>query len=535
MILIGFLLALRVSTAAARRQEASHPAVTHEIVGPEHIWRAAWPAVVFAMLGARLLYIMLNSPYFAAHPTDLVRIGDGGFCFLGAPIAGLAYLCGYCHLHKLSLLTFLDLCTPGFALAYAFGRIGCFLSGCCYGRACDLPWATRFLTNGRPGAWTAPCHPAQIYAAGFNLLWFVMLDHRNRRPHRNGEIVLGYLLLYCLYRSINDLFRGGVTADYWMAGITHAQALCLAAIPLLLALWRRLSLPGRDQENLMKMKEWIGTNIWTMIALLLLPLVAACGGNGPNYEFGSLVPGANRLIVNPTPVRIPAGSSGSVDIGIAVQDSFDVGIDTSYNSFPTGKIVMSFNPPESGSTDAQPYGILDNFGGAGKLKMTIQVDGTTHPGVYLIHLIATNPDTILSHRNSSPTGIVQLAVVASTAPTFSVSAAPATQTVTAPATATYTVTVASVNNFAGTVNLTAVAAPHLPTGGTAVFNPSSVTLTGGGSATSTLTLTTQANLGAAPETAALTITGTSGSATQTAAAALTVNYAQPGNAQFNVQ
>ena len=70
--------------------------------------------------------------------------GKGGLVFygglIGATLAGVLYA----RLKKLPLWKMADILAPSIALGYVFGRIGCLLNGCCYGRACGLPWAIRF-------------------------------------------------------------------------------------------------------------------------------------------------------------------------------------------------------------------------------------------------------------------------------------------------------------------------------------------------------------------------------------------------------
>ena len=78
---------------------------------------------------------------------------------LGATVATLCYL----RWKRLPILKFADILAPSIALGAFFGRLGCFMNGCCYGRACDLPWAIRFPeTNPTHGQ---PVHPTQIYEA----------------------------------------------------------------------------------------------------------------------------------------------------------------------------------------------------------------------------------------------------------------------------------------------------------------------------------------------------------------------------------
>lgn len=244
MVLIGFLLALRYAMAAARRRMAKTGQKPGEpgVITPDHVFDMSMIGLFIGILGARLLYVLLDLDQFK-NPLDVIKIWTGGITIVGAILTCIPFLWFYCRRHKLPFFAFADIAAPAFALGYAIGRIGCLLNGCCYGHACDLPWAMRFpderFPNANPAILTPPSHPTQIYATLFNLAWFVLLDRWSRRSHRDGEIFLGYLALYCVYRFVDEQFRKGATADIFALGLTHAQAFILVVLPiLLLLLWR---------------------------------------------------------------------------------------------------------------------------------------------------------------------------------------------------------------------------------------------------------------------------------------------------------
>lgn len=245
LVLVGFLLGLWYVMRAARRRMASLKPSDPGVITPDHVFDASLVGLFMGILGTRVLYVALNWPQFRDNPLDIFKIWTGGLTFLGAPLFGFGYLYYYCRRHHLPFLAFADLCAPGFALASAFGRIGCFLNGCCYGHACDLPWAVRFYQEG--GVLTPPSHPAQLYEAVFHLFWFVLLDRWLRRPHRDGEVLLGYLGLYCVSRFIMEEFRKGGSSTVDAFGLSLAQIYCVVALPIFLfLLWllRRSRLPS---------------------------------------------------------------------------------------------------------------------------------------------------------------------------------------------------------------------------------------------------------------------------------------------------
>jgi phosphatidylglycerol:prolipoprotein diacylglycerol transferase len=255
MVLLGFSLALWYASVVARRRMKGRKLDEPGVITPDHVFDMSLVGLFVSIAGARILYVLLIPGEFRQNPWDVFKVWSGGISVHGAILAGILYLWWYCRRHKLNFREFADLGAPAFALGYAVGRIGCFLNGCCYGTACDQPWATRFLANEHSGQWTPPSHPTQIYAALMNLLIFGALHLWNSRPHPRGAVFLGYLALYSVYRFIDEIFRAGATSTFWRFGLTHAQAFSLATIPVILFFLYRLYARARAPETGMNGKE----------------------------------------------------------------------------------------------------------------------------------------------------------------------------------------------------------------------------------------------------------------------------------------
>lgn len=246
MVLAAFLSGLWYTLVQTRKRMAGQDPQAPGVITPEHVFDFALTALFVCILGARVLYIALDWNEFQGRWTDMFKIWTGGLTIVGSIIVAPIYLGWYCRRHKLSFLSFADLCAPGFALGNAIGRIGCLLNGCCYGAACDLPWAIRFADEKRPGFLTAPSHPTQIYETLLNLVAFGVLHFWSRRPHRRGEIMLGFFGLYCVSRFITEQFRKGATADvpfhFGSISLTDTQLFCAIVFPIIIILLVRLRL-----------------------------------------------------------------------------------------------------------------------------------------------------------------------------------------------------------------------------------------------------------------------------------------------------
>jgi phosphatidylglycerol:prolipoprotein diacylglycerol transferase len=95
-------------------------------------------------------------------------IQHGGLVYYGGLIGAMLAGIGYLYWKKLPVWKIADILAPSIALGSVFGRIGCLLNGCCYGRACDLPWAIHFPADHETHG--AGVHPTEIYDALLNLI-----------------------------------------------------------------------------------------------------------------------------------------------------------------------------------------------------------------------------------------------------------------------------------------------------------------------------------------------------------------------------
>ena len=178
--------------------------------------------LVAAMLGARLLYVLLEFPVYVADPLSIFNIRSGGLSFHGGLVFGIAAGLWYTYKHKLPQGQVADLLAPYVALGYAFVRIGCLLNGCCYGRPANVFWAL-------PAAYADDTmrHPTQLYAFFAALLIFLLLRYREKRIRFAGQLFWEFILLYSLYRFIVEFFR---EVNMHLEMLTLGQAASLVGV-----------------------------------------------------------------------------------------------------------------------------------------------------------------------------------------------------------------------------------------------------------------------------------------------------------------
>ena len=222
MVALGFLAGLW--TAGRRAMQTGIAAEKIIDLGP-------W-LIVGTILGARTLYVISYwREFFAGKPiAEIFMVWKGGLVFYGGLVGASLACILYVRLKKLPLWKVADILAPSIALGYVFGRIGCLLNGCCYGRACSLPWAIRFpadhVTHG------APVHPTQIYDALDNFILYLLLAWLFRHKKFDGQVFATYLIGYAVTRTIMECFRGDYATGHIHHGLTPGE---LVSVPIFIA------------------------------------------------------------------------------------------------------------------------------------------------------------------------------------------------------------------------------------------------------------------------------------------------------------
>ncbi|MDD6573057.1 MAG: prolipoprotein diacylglyceryl transferase [Thermoflexaceae bacterium] len=196
MIAIGILAAYLNTERLARKAGLDQtPVFNILIVG-----------VVSGILGAKILYYITTIDEIIANPRLLLDF-TAGFVVYGGVIAGIVAAAIYCRKKGLEFFKYLDCAAPSIALAQGFGRIGCFLAGCCYGTPMDSPISITF-THSAYAPNNIPLFPSQIVSSVFDFLHFgilCLLFKYNKQPGRIGAF---YLIFYSIGRFIIEFFRG---------------------------------------------------------------------------------------------------------------------------------------------------------------------------------------------------------------------------------------------------------------------------------------------------------------------------------------
>lgn len=165
--------------------------------------------------------------------TELIKTG---FVFYGGLLGGALGYFIYAKMYKLSTVKFYDNAVVCLPLGHAFGRLGCFASGCCYGRPTNSFLGVQYKNPANPvlQKWIeenpgVKLLPTQLFEVGFNLIIFTVLLLVNRKPRKRGTKMLIYLFSYGTCRFINEMFRFDAARGF-LLGLSTSQWISIGLI-----------------------------------------------------------------------------------------------------------------------------------------------------------------------------------------------------------------------------------------------------------------------------------------------------------------
>lgn len=173
----------------------------------EHVFYIVVWCVIGGFACAKLLFWITEWRTVLEDPGYLLRTMGDGFVVYGGIIGGILTGYWYSRIKKLEFLKYFDLVMPSIALAQGFGRIGCLLAGCCYGKE-----ATGALSITFSDSSFAPNHvalvPTQIYSSLLNFIHFGVLLLIAKHKKADGQVAACYLIFYSAGRFLLEFFRG---------------------------------------------------------------------------------------------------------------------------------------------------------------------------------------------------------------------------------------------------------------------------------------------------------------------------------------
>lgn len=229
----GVMIAIGVACAlimGARRAKARN-------MSTDAIWDLGLLVLISGFLGAKLLFCIVEWDRLFRDP--LAVLSGSGFVVYGGIIAGIIAALIYCRKKKLSFLKYFDLIIPSVAVAQGFGRIGCFLAGCCYGCETNLPIGIVFHNSAiAPNG--VSLFPSQLFSSGGDFLIALILILYARKDRSTGKVGGLYLILYSVGRFAIEFFRSDYRGNVGFLSTSQFVAIFMLAVGILIFWMDRL-------------------------------------------------------------------------------------------------------------------------------------------------------------------------------------------------------------------------------------------------------------------------------------------------------
>ncbi|MGV3773381.1 MAG: prolipoprotein diacylglyceryl transferase [Verrucomicrobiales bacterium] len=264
LLLLGFIFGYWLAVVRARKAG----------IPRNHVDNLVLILLVAGLIGARFFarYFYMKTGFWSAF-----KVWEGtGLVFYGGFIFGILSVLAYTRLRRLNHAALLDCLAPSVALGLAFGRIGCFMGGCCWGDACltqtqaqivheagvrqqvqtfpsissaDFPLALTYpqksdiydqhrklnLIDGNATR-SLPVHPVQLYEAALAFLLAFGLHFWSKAKNLwPGQVSMALLAGYALIRFCTEYLRADNKPIY--SGLTISQVISIVLLGLAAICW----------------------------------------------------------------------------------------------------------------------------------------------------------------------------------------------------------------------------------------------------------------------------------------------------------
>lgn len=185
--------------------------------------------VLAAIVGSRLLYVVVEYPDYIANPLRIFKLWEGGLVFFGGVLACVPVGWWFVTKHKLGFWRTADVFAPYLALAHSIGRLGCLAAGCCYGRPSDGWFSIVFTDPLAIAPRNVPLYPTQLFDSVNEFTVFLILIAVRPVKKFNGQLFLMWITLYSLGRFVVEFYRGDPRGGFFGLPISTSQGIAIVA------------------------------------------------------------------------------------------------------------------------------------------------------------------------------------------------------------------------------------------------------------------------------------------------------------------
>jgi phosphatidylglycerol---prolipoprotein diacylglyceryl transferase len=186
--------------------------------------------MVAGIVGGKFFMLFEDPKLYLSHPSKF--FSGSGFVFYGSLLFCIPSMLWFFKKHRIPTLAMLDVMAVVTCIVHGFGRIGCFMAGCCYGLETSSFLGVTFTDVAcSADPLNTPLHPTQLYEASFIFLLMITLLVLGRSKAFEGQLFLIYLIVYAIGRGVIELFRGDTNRGFVIEGIlSNSQFISLLII-----------------------------------------------------------------------------------------------------------------------------------------------------------------------------------------------------------------------------------------------------------------------------------------------------------------
>lgn len=227
MIALGVIAAWIVTDYRAKRQRLDR----------DHVFSLVIWCLLGGLFCAKILFWITEWRSIVQDPHYILDTISDGFVVYGGIIGGILAGCLYCYIKKTDFWKYFDLVMPSVALAQGFGRIGCLLAGCCYGRETNSIFSITFQNSD-----FAPNHvaliPTQIYSSILDFLHCIVLCMIAKKVKKDKIVSGCYLIFYSIGRFVLEFFRGDlIRGSVGVLSTSQFISIFICAAGIALVIW----------------------------------------------------------------------------------------------------------------------------------------------------------------------------------------------------------------------------------------------------------------------------------------------------------
>ena len=241
MIALGFIIAMGLCLLRAKKKNVNGDVITDiGLIG-----------VIAGFLGAKILYIIVSYKELFTNPKNVIGFPAifSGFVAYGGIIFGFLGLFIYARVKKINAAEYIDFIIPFIAMVQGFGRIGCFLAGCCYGAPTDSFLGVTFpAPHSMAGikVW-----PTQLFSAAGDFAICGILLLFSTKNKKKGNVCVLYAILYAIGRFAVEFFRADERGFIALGNfsLSTSQFISLLILPVAIGVGILINLPKESKKK----------------------------------------------------------------------------------------------------------------------------------------------------------------------------------------------------------------------------------------------------------------------------------------------